>query len=371
MLSDIPQLDSLTTSRLQKTVRMNFWETVKPSLAEWRAKQEPAQFVGKAEAQYQAWLQAEEHEDECYVLATKDAFTQALLEKDQQRDPLTLQVKNYFTFYAQNTVEPAKQQAAQALLPVWQKYAIDVKAAYALQTTQTAQWIDEMEQTPALTAALETLGLTQTVAQLKQVNQDIRNLLAQRDQTDSTTQKAAYRTACTATDEEWRLLVLTLNAYAVTSTSETLFTDLFALVNKQIDNARQQYEAERRKNTRRTETLLAADAATAQGHATAGKLFRTQCQGYEPQLQLWDVSQGNSLIVASLDGRRLISRVELTLHAKSPKGWDSDNSASRGTATQQGRTVTIDAVNYPSLSVASVGTETAMWVESVKVSYEE
>ena len=368
MLSDIPQIITLSTGQLQKGVRMSFWEKVKSALAAYRSAQDPAQLPSKAETQYQAWLAAEEHEDECYVLSSKSAFTEALAEKDAVRDALTTQLASYLRFYAQATLEPQKQEAAQLLLPTYEKYAIDVRSSYLSQTTQTSQWIDEVEQSQQLTAAIATLGLTATLAQLKTANQEVKRLLDERDVQESGQATAAYKQARLATDEEWRLLVVVLNAYAVLAPNETQYSELFALLNKQITDTRAEYDAERKKNVRQAETFKPEDGQ--QSGTMQGKLFRVSGAGYEPIYQQWNISGGNTLNIASL-AQRLIDRVELKIADRSQKKWGDDNTTSRGTVTVKGSVVTIAGVDYNALTIESSGAiDKPLYVSEVKVYYQ-
>ena len=164
---------------------------------------------------------------------------------------------------------------------------------------------------------------------------------------------------------------INISGNATLATDETQYADLFQQLNAHIQSARERYEQRRRENAKDRQVEIFNPEKSGQTSGTVqGRLFRIAGAGYEPVYRQWNISGGNTLVITSLDQKRLINRVELTIASRSQKKWGDDNQPSRGTATAKGSVVTIAGVDYTALTIESSGAiDKPLYVAEVRVYY--
>ena len=172
--------------------------------------QTPA-LLNQAIAQYQA---AAAHEDDCYLIISKSDLTPQIADIDTQRDTKYIGLKTMADALSRIGT-PEQQQAAALLTDLFAHYKVDISARYDDETTKMSQLLQEL-QTPTWAARVETLGLTATVTELVSLNQQMKQLIAQRNNELAQVTPQAMAQARAASDEAYTLVVTIINALAVT-----------------------------------------------------------------------------------------------------------------------------------------------------------
>ena len=81
----------------------------------------------------------------------------------------------------QTKVFPDKQAAALIMQPLMQKYNIQPDGGIEAQTVATDQWLQEQDMSAQADAASMTLGIRESIRQLKTLNDEIQHLTAVRN----------------------------------------------------------------------------------------------------------------------------------------------------------------------------------------------
>ena len=167
--------------------------------------------LSQAIAQHAA---ATTHEDECYLIITKSELTPLIGELDKQRDTKWVGVKS-MADALRRIGTPEQQQYAAQLQDLSAHYKIDISERYDDQTTKMDQLLQVLK-TPEWTPRLAALGLTATIADLDSINQQMKQLIEQRNNELATITPQAMVLARQASDEAYQLVAGVLNAHAIT-----------------------------------------------------------------------------------------------------------------------------------------------------------
>lgn len=196
------------------------------------------------------FIAAQAAEDEVYVLSQASEFTKQRLEKDAQRDALYKEIKRTVDTFATLSIFPDKQAAALVMQPLMQKYNIQPDGGIEAQTVATDQWLQEQDENVQSDVAASTLGIRESIRQLKTLNDEIQRLTADRNDERAQKTTAELKTARTATDQAFRALRLMLNAQAITQADNYLYTELIGSIAETIRYYRQIAD-DRRRTSRR------------------------------------------------------------------------------------------------------------------------
>ena len=114
-----------------------------------------------------AFKQKRTAESNVYAVSTSAPQTKRIAELDSERDPMLKQVKDIIRTMAGMDIFPEKKAAAELLLESMKPYPyLDPAAEYEAETNAINQWAEAIQQSLKLTAAVATLGLTDTLASL-------------------------------------------------------------------------------------------------------------------------------------------------------------------------------------------------------------
>jgi hypothetical protein len=194
------------------------------------------QFPAKVAAQLTAFLNVKNREDEAFRQQRGSDLTEVLTKKDQEvRDPLFRNIHNMLSMYAENSIDPARQSAAQKMLKVEKKYQIDTRENLETEGLKIAQWLQEQFASAELTAAAATLGLTDALQQLDTVNTECRQLAGDRNDERALQETAALKNARVATDAEYEWMIKILAAAALMDDNETRYLSLIRGLNEDIN----------------------------------------------------------------------------------------------------------------------------------------
>ena len=166
--------------------------------------------LGQGIAQHAA---ATQHEDDCYLIITKSDLTPQIAALDKERDDKWVGTKSMAD--ALSRIGSAEQQQyAGQLMDLASHYKIDISERYDDETTKLDQLLQVLK-TPEWTPRIAALGLTATIADLDSINQQMKQLIEQRNNELATITPQAMVQARQATDEAYALVVAELNAFAI------------------------------------------------------------------------------------------------------------------------------------------------------------
>lgn len=253
MIKDIILVNDYETYILQNVLHMGFWKAVKQRVTAYIDDPNTIneKLPGKLKTQWYALNSAMGQEDEYYLLANKSEYTARIEAADKVRDDLFRKIKKFVDTYAAVDFDQAKNEAALTMQPVMKRYAIDVTAAYEVETTKIDQWIGEQNTNHQLNLAATALGIKDQITALKTANDEVRQLISYRMDEQAYTPQAALKTARQATDEAWKWFVLALNSYAVADETDYRFEQLIRGINSEIAYSKEQYEALKKKNSKK------------------------------------------------------------------------------------------------------------------------
>ena len=164
-------------------------------------------------AVFTQYTTAENREDECYLIIVKSEKTEVIADLDSQRDTKWVGVKSMCD--ALKRIGSAEQQqCATQLLDLAAHYKVDISERYDDETTKMDQFLQQL-QTETWTARVAALGLTATIAELASINQQMKQLIGERNNELATITPQAMVQARAASDEAYALLVTVINALAI------------------------------------------------------------------------------------------------------------------------------------------------------------
>ena len=169
------------------------------------------QLLSTAITQYQT---ASNREDECYLIITKSELTEQIAALDSERDTKYVGMKSMADALSRIGTAEQKQYALQ-LIDLIAHYKVDISERYDDETTKMSQLLQELQAEP-WTSRITTLGLTDTVAGLLSINQQMKALIEQRNNELATITPQAMLQARQASDEAYQLVVAIINALAIT-----------------------------------------------------------------------------------------------------------------------------------------------------------
>lgn len=252
MIKDILLVENYETYPLQNVLHVAFWKAVEKRVLNWIGdiNKIDEKLPGKLLDQWGAFRSATATEDEYYLLANKSEYTARIDAADKLRDDIYRKIKKIVDAFAAVDFDAEKNEAALKMQPVMKRYAIDVTAAYEVETTKMEQWIQEQNRNYQLEQAAIKLGLKDQIAALKTANEEVRQLISYRMDEQGYYPQAALKNARVAADEEWKYFVLALNSYAVADETDYRFEELIKAINSEIAFSKEQYAALKKKNSK-------------------------------------------------------------------------------------------------------------------------
>ena len=188
----------------------------------------------KAEVSYTAFAQAVSLLEDAFKIGRTSDYTRQISNEDSRRDNLFNKLKSQVKMYQKFDFDEETMSAAETIWNVIKKYQVDVKINYSEESTQLQQMIEELETDGQTKPALNKLGLTDQLLQLKTANEAVRTMMAQRNDERTAHGKAALATARKETNAAYHDLVAMLNAFALTDDDPHRFDELISQVNELI-----------------------------------------------------------------------------------------------------------------------------------------
>ena len=175
------------------------------------------------------------NEDQAYLVITKSDLTAPIEEADKARDN-TFSGMNSMLDFQKRLGTPEQQQAAERVIERVTYHKVSISDKYEDENEKIAQLIQDLKG-GSLATDIATLNLTATVTLLEQQNQQVINLMKQR-QTDRSTQESnVMAKARAATDAAFEDVVLVLNAFAITEFNgqSSPYDEIIRIINSDIN----------------------------------------------------------------------------------------------------------------------------------------
>ena len=250
---EIPQIPATPFENMQNDLHIGFGGDTAKRLrnARWTDETHATKvFPDNVDTLIGDFLMAQATEDQVYVLSQGSDLTKRRLEKDNQRDVLYKEIRKTVDTFATLSIFPEKQAKALVMQPIMQKYNIQPDGGIEAQTVATDQWLQEQLRNYQCELAAQELGIFDSINQLKTLNDEIKQLTADRNDERAQKTTAELRNARTATDQAFRALALMLNAQAITAADNYLYTELIKSIQETIKYYRQISDDRRRTNRR-------------------------------------------------------------------------------------------------------------------------
>ena len=207
----------------------------------------------------EALLAAIEAMMQAYRKVNFKAMSEAIRKKDEERDTLLREVKTMVAAMAKMSTMPERQAAGKALQASIEQWQLDPKKEYTQEGTALRAWLEVVAQSAELTAAAEVLELTDILARLGELNEEVSTLIT--DRTNEVADKKAMqqRQKRKEAERRWRTFVLVLNAAAVMDADEHRYEALIGQLNQRLKEMKKQMRHTRRMNPRKREDSALAE----------------------------------------------------------------------------------------------------------------
>ena len=179
------------------------------------------------------------------------AMSEAIRRKDEERDTLLREVKTMVAAMAKMSTMPERQAAGKALQASIEEWQLDPKKEYTHEGTAVRVWLEVVAQSAELTAAAEVLGLTDILARLGEVNEEVSTLIADRTNQIADKKSMQQRQKRKEAERRWRTFVVVLNAAAVMDADEHRYETLILYLNLRLKEMKKQMRHTRRMNPRK------------------------------------------------------------------------------------------------------------------------
>ena len=281
MVEDIRLIKNWDVAHLQDVYLMEFWQSVTEKVNELLglqiggadgASDSSASQVGgdvdeaesgasqtfadeelpeKLVAAGEALLAAIEAMMQAYRKVNFKAMSEAIRKKDEERDTLLREVKTMVAAMAKMSTMPERQAAGKALQASIEQWQLDPKKEYTQEGTALRVWLEVVAKSAELTAAAEVLGLTDILARLGGLNEEVSTLIIDRSSEVADKKSMQQRQKRKESEACWRTFVLVLNAAAVMDADEHRYETLIGQLNQLLKEMKKQMRHTRRMNPRR------------------------------------------------------------------------------------------------------------------------
>lgn len=171
-------------------------------------------------------------EDKYLKQSTSSTYSKLLETTDDERDKAYTLVKQTITQWASTTFEP-QASAAKALLTVVNLYKIDVHAQSDQETGLLTNFLTDLATTDNV-AHVASLGLTSVVEKLKELNEQMKTLMASRSKERSTKASAALKNARINVNAIYDQLVRLIESFSETADDPTVYDTFISEWNAEI-----------------------------------------------------------------------------------------------------------------------------------------
>lgn len=157
-------------------------------------------------------------EDDFFKRVERSDLTPLIEEADTRRDNNTSSLRAMANAFAMNPGDAQKQADGQRVLDLMKHYQLNINDNYENQGSKTLQFCQAIDANPQYSAAVASIGATPFYTALKQANDDCRRLIDQRNSERAQQPQQKMVDLRKATDQEYRDLIMILNAYVLVDT---------------------------------------------------------------------------------------------------------------------------------------------------------
>ena len=171
-----------------------------------------------------------------YALTRESLLSSEIADLDKEGDQLYLAVKETSEAAQRMTYVPNRKQAGDRNMVFLKKYKISTKENFISEWSKVQQVCEEANASAQITADMATLGLTEVMARLTVIADQLRDRLTERN-AELPSQKAMQQ-AREAIYPEYRALIDLLNAFAMVDENVNRYATLIQALNRNIDYVR-------------------------------------------------------------------------------------------------------------------------------------
>jgi len=177
-------------------------------------------------------------EDKYLQLSRKSDYSGEISDADEARDALYMTLKRVVAAWSESGMEP-QADAAKALQKVIDTYKIDARSQLDEETGRLTNLITDMT-TEENAAHLTTLGLADTVAKMKEENEQVKTLLASRADERAKNASGALKQARAECDGLYDEITTLIEGLSVAAEDTAPYETFIAEWNEEIARVKQQ-----------------------------------------------------------------------------------------------------------------------------------
>ena len=223
------QIDQISIARATNAAHYEYLTTVRKRTEEIRLENELWQ---RAVDEFRA---AYDKEDAAFKQYRASLKTSPLKEADKERDVHYAALRDAIKAYAKFPI-PETAQHAEPLLRVIKNYKIDTSANYMKESGLVDNMLQDMQ---AYTTQLRRLGLEILATRLKESNDKVRQLIAERNEERAEQVLGELAAARRASDEAYAVVVFYTNAYFAMNPDVREAEDLVKRMQEDLEYFRQ------------------------------------------------------------------------------------------------------------------------------------
>jgi len=227
------QINSFDLARLTNGLHFNFIESVMTKLAQFET------LLTNVNAQYLALQKKAAAEDEALKISRKSLTTDDIIEADRKRDVIYMSYRKRVKGSLDSPIAD-EAAAAKEVNQSLKDYDIDPQMKLDDETGRMTNLLTDHE--GKLAAQVATLGLTQYIAAMKEANEQVKTLVAERADERAKLVVGALKAARAEVDEAYKNLVLRVNALMVVNPDDS-YDDFVNYVNEEIKRYRKELAA--------------------------------------------------------------------------------------------------------------------------------
>lgn len=226
-------IENFDLSRLTNGMHFNYIETVLTKIATYET------LLGRVNAQYLVLQKKKDAEDDVLKLSQKSLTTDEIVEADRKRDVLYM---SYRKRVKASLDSPLDEEAAAAkeVNQSLKDYGIDPEMKLDDETGKLTNLITDHE--GKLAEQVAALGLTQYITAMKEANELVKTLVAERADERAKQTVGALKAARAATDAAYKNLVQRVNALLVLEYDDS-YQEFADYVNTEIKRYRTELAA--------------------------------------------------------------------------------------------------------------------------------
>jgi len=188
---------------------------------------------------------------EAYQRVNFKSMTAEIRKRDEERDSMLRGVKSLVKAMARFSSKPEQQAAAMELLKSMKQWKLNPKEQYLLETEVVHLWLEDVSNSEQLTEAVAVLGLTDILARLGELGEEVSRLISDRNVEEARKQSLQQRQRRKYSEQAWQRFTLVFNAAAVMDPDEHRYDSFVKLMNYLLKQSKREMRHIRKKHPRK------------------------------------------------------------------------------------------------------------------------